>query len=107
MSFPLVWIISGLLFAVLLISLGFQPKILNRLLGAIFLFVGVSGLLFYGFGSVTALEAEERLQRLKTAKKTAGGSVLLTQTVGKTAPGRLFLPADHLIFFQQACGKAR
>ena len=50
MNLPFVWIVSGLLFAGLLISLGFQPKLLNKLLGVIFLFVGVSGLCFYGYG---------------------------------------------------------
>ncbi len=50
MDLTLIWIISGLVFAGLLISLGFQPKLLNKLLGAIFLFVGISGLCFYGYG---------------------------------------------------------
>ena len=50
MNLPLIWILSGFLFAGLLITLGFQPKFMNRLLGVIFLFVGISGLCFYGFG---------------------------------------------------------
>ncbi len=52
MNLPLVliWILSALLFAGLLISLGFQPKFMNKLLGFIFLFVGLSGLAFYGYG---------------------------------------------------------
>ncbi len=53
MNLPLIWILSGLLFAGLLISLGFQPKALNRLLGVIFLFVGLAGLCFYGYGYYT------------------------------------------------------
>ncbi|MBO4872292.1 MAG: hypothetical protein J5496_02635 [Lachnospiraceae bacterium] len=50
MNLPLVWILAGLLFAGLLISLGFQPKFMNKLLGLIFLFVGICGLAFYGYG---------------------------------------------------------
>ena len=50
MNLPIIWIFSGLIFAVLLISLGFQPKLMNRLLGVLFLFAGVAGLLFYGYG---------------------------------------------------------
>ena len=50
MNLPLVWFLSGLLFAGLLISLGFQQKFMNKLLGFIFLFVGICGLAFYGYG---------------------------------------------------------
>lgn len=50
MNLPIIWFLSGLLFAGLLISLGFQPKFMNRLLGVIFLFVGLAGLCFYGYG---------------------------------------------------------
>ena len=50
MNLPIVWILSALLFAALLISLGFQPKLMNRLLGVLFLFAGIAGLLFYGYG---------------------------------------------------------
>ena len=45
MNLTLVWILSGLLFAGLLISLGFQPRLLNKILGVMFLFVGVAGLI--------------------------------------------------------------
>ena len=50
MSLTLIWILSGLLFIALLISLGFQPHFMNKLLGFLFLFVGISGLCFYGYG---------------------------------------------------------
>lgn len=46
----LVWLLSGLIFLILIISLGFQPKFMNKLLGGIFLFVGICGLGFYGYG---------------------------------------------------------
>ncbi len=50
MNLALIWILSGLLLAALVISLGFQPRIMNKILGFLFLFVGVAGLIFYGYG---------------------------------------------------------
>ena len=50
MNLVLVWILSGLLFAGLLISLGFQPRLMKMILGFLFLFVGIAGLGFYGYG---------------------------------------------------------
>ncbi len=49
MELTWVWILSALLFAGLLISLGFQTRIMNKILGFLFLFVGAAGLGFYGY----------------------------------------------------------
>ena len=49
-NLPLVLFLASLLFILLLLSLGFQPKFMNKLLGGIFLFVGISGIFFYGYG---------------------------------------------------------
>ncbi len=49
MSFVVI-LTSGFLFLLLIISLGFQPKLLTRINGALFLFVGLSAVSFYGTG---------------------------------------------------------
>ncbi len=45
-----VYLLTGLLFLILLISLGFQPRLLTRILGGILLLVALGGIGFYGFG---------------------------------------------------------
>ena len=50
MDLFVIYLLSGLLFLFLLISLGFQPQLLTRILGGILLFVALGGIGFYGFG---------------------------------------------------------
>ena len=42
--------ITGILFLLVLLSLGFQPRLITRLTGWLMLFVGVSGSVIYGYG---------------------------------------------------------
>ena len=50
MKLILLLICAGAIFAFLLISLGFQPKIMNRITGCIFLVSGILGIILYGYG---------------------------------------------------------
>ena len=50
MNLFLVYLLAALLFLFLLISLGFQPKNLQKLFGIIFIVIGIGGIGFYGYG---------------------------------------------------------
>ena len=50
MSLAAVLIITAILFLVILISLGFQPKFMGTLLGCMIVFCGIAGTLLYGYG---------------------------------------------------------
>ena len=53
MPLALVYILAAVLFLILLIFLGFQPKFIARITGGILAFVAVSGILLYGYGYYT------------------------------------------------------
>ena len=53
LSLIAVYAIAVALFMVLLISLGFQPRIVTRLTGVLLLITGIFGTLFYGYGFYT------------------------------------------------------
>ena len=46
----LVLILTAILFLILLVSLGFQPKFITRILGGLIFVVGIAGILLYGYG---------------------------------------------------------
>ena len=50
MTLITIWICAVILFLALLLSLAFQPKLLTRITGLLLLFVGLSGILLYGYG---------------------------------------------------------
>ena len=56
MGLILVYLVAGILFAALLIILGFQPALLRKLTGYILLFVGACGIGIYGYGYYTIYE---------------------------------------------------
>ena len=50
MPLAVVLVITAVLFLIILISLGFQPKFMARLIGAIIFITGIAGILLYGYG---------------------------------------------------------
>ena len=50
MTLALIYVFSAILFLLLLISLGFQPRFLSRITGALLLVIGAAGTLLYGYG---------------------------------------------------------
>lgn len=50
MSLAAVLIVTAVLFLIILISLGFQPKFMGTLLGCMIVFCGIAGTLLYGYG---------------------------------------------------------
>lgn len=56
MTLFLVYLFSSALFLLLMISLGFQPRFLNRITGALLLLAGVGGTILYGYGFVSLFD---------------------------------------------------
>ncbi len=57
MDLALVYIPTVVLFLVLLLSLGFQPKFMSKLTGGLLFFAGISGILLYGYGYSVQFES--------------------------------------------------
>lgn len=53
MALAAVLIIAAILFLMILVSLGFQPKFMARLIGVIILVCGIAGIFLYGYGYYT------------------------------------------------------